>query len=51
MQGDKAIEVGLIDELGTSDDYLVGLSKKLKLYEIEYVEKKNLSERFAFSAQ
>ena len=50
-QGDKAIEVGLIDELGTSDDYLVGLSKKLKLYEIEYVEKKNLSERFAFSAQ
>ena len=50
-QGDKAIEVGLIDELGTSDDYLVGLSKKLKLYEIEYIEKKNLSERFAFSAQ
>ena len=50
-QGDKAIEVGLIDELGTSDDYLVGLSKKLKLYEIEYVEKKNLSERFAFSTQ
>ena len=50
-QGDKAIEVGLIDELGTSDDYLVGLSKKLKLYEIEYVENKNLSERFAFSAQ
>ena len=50
-QGKKAIEVGLIDALGTSDDYLVGLSKKLKLFEIDYVEKKNLTERFAFSAQ
>ena len=50
-QGEKAIEVGLIDALGTSDDYLVGLSKKLKLFEINYVEKKNLTERFAFSAQ
>ena len=50
-QGEKAIEVGLIDALGTSDDYLVGLSKKLKLFEIEYVEKKNLAEKFAFSAQ
>jgi len=50
-QGEKAIEVGLIDALGTSDDYLVGLSKKLKLFEINYVEKKNLAERFAFSAQ
>ena len=50
-QGEKAVEVGLIDALGTSDDYLVGLSKKLKLFEIEYVEKKNLAEKFAFSAQ
>ena len=50
-QGEKAIEVGLIDALGTSDDYLVELSKKLKLFEIDYVEKKNLTERFAFSAQ
>ena len=50
-QGEKAIEVGLIGAIGTSDDYLVGLSKKLKLFEIDYVEKKNLTERFAFSAQ
>ncbi len=50
-QGKKAIEVGLIDALSTSDDYLVRLSKKLKLFEIEYVEKKNLTERFAISAQ
>ena len=50
-QGEKALEVGLIDEICTSDDYLVTLSKKFKLFEIEYVEKKNLSERFAFAAE
>jgi serine protease SohB len=50
-QGEKALEVGLIDEIGTSDDYLVKLSKKFKLFEIEYIEKKNLSERFAFAAE
>ena len=50
-QGEKALEVGLIDEISTSDDYLVKLSKKFKLFEIEYVEKKNLSERFAFAAE
>jgi serine protease SohB len=50
-QGEKALEVGLIDEICTSDDYLVTLSKKFKLFEIEYVEKKNFSERFAFAAE
>ena len=50
-QGERALEVGLIDEIGTSDDYLVTLSKKFKLFEIEYIEKKNLSERFAFAAE
>ena len=50
-QGERALEVGLIDEIGASDDYLVTLSKKFKLFEIEYIEKKNLSERFAFAAE
>jgi serine protease SohB len=50
-QGDQALAVGLIDEIGTSDDYLVKLSKRFKLFEIEYVEKKNLSDRFAFGIQ
>ena len=40
-----------VDSLETSDNYLVGLSKKAKLYEIEFIEKKNLSEKFAFSMQ
>ena len=50
-QGEEAVEVGLVDSLETSDNYLVGLSKKAKLYEIEFIEKKNLSEKFAFSIQ
>jgi len=50
-QGKKAMEIGLIDEIGTSDDYLVKLSKEFNLFEIEYLEKKNLSDRFAFGLQ
>ena len=50
-QGEEAVEVGLVDSLETSDNYLVGLSKKAKLFEIEFIEKKNLSEKFAFSIQ
>mgnify|MGYP006246332297 FL=1 len=50
-QGEEAVEVGLVDSLETSDNYLVGLYKDAKLFEIEFVEKKNLSERFAFSMQ
>ena len=50
-QGEEAVKVGLVDSLETSDNYLVNLSKEAKLFEIEFVEKKNLSERFAFSMQ
>ena len=50
-QGDEAVKVGLVDSLETSDNYLIGLSKDAKLFEIEFVEKKNLTERFAISMQ
>jgi|TARA_B100001094_G_scaffold68309_1_gene64582 serine protease SohB len=50
-QGEEAVRVGLVDSLETSDNYLVNLSKDATLFEIEYLEKKNLSERFAFSMQ
>ena len=50
-QGEDAVRVGLVDSLETSDNYLVGLSKGAKLFELEFVEKKNLTERFAFSMQ
>ena len=50
-QGEEAVKVGFVDSLETSDNYLVNLSKEAKLLEIEFVEKKNLTERFAFSMQ
>jgi len=46
-QGDKAKKLGLIDEIATSDDYLLNLSEKFKLLEIQYFEKKPLSTKFA----
>ena len=50
-QGEEAVKVGLVDSLETSDNYLVNLSKEAKLFEIEFIEKKSLSEKFAFSMQ
>ena len=50
-QGEDAVKVGLVDSLETSDNYLVSLSKGAKLFEIEFLEKKNLTERFAVSMQ
>ena len=50
-QGDEALKLGLIDDIGTSDDYLVKLSKKFKLIEIEYFEKKPITARFATAAE
>ena len=50
-QGKKALEVGLIDEIGTSDDYLLKLTEKHKLFEIDYVEKKNITEKFGLGLQ
>ena len=46
-QGDKAVKLWLIDEIGTSDDYLLKLASKFKLLEIEYFEKKPLTARFS----
>ena len=50
-QGEDAVRVGLVDSLETSDNYLVSLSKGAKLFELEFTQKKNLTERFAFSMQ
>jgi serine protease SohB len=50
-QGEDAVKVGLVDSLETSDNYLVSLSKGAQLFEIEFIEKKNLTERFAISMQ
>jgi serine protease SohB len=48
--GTRAREMRLVDELITSDDYLLQNSEKTDIYAINYSVKKNLWEKFSFSA-
>jgi len=43
--GKQAIELKLVDELKTSDDYLSEAAQNADIYEIDYVRKKPLSEK------
>jgi serine protease SohB len=43
--GTQALELKLVDELNTSDDYLVAKSKEAHVYELHYHTKKSLSEK------
>ena len=49
--GTRALELGLIDEISTSDDFLLEASKISRLYEITYSAKKSVSERLLSSMQ
>jgi serine protease SohB len=49
--GTRALELGLIDEILTSDDYLLEASKKARVYEITYSAKKSVAERLLSSMQ
>ena len=48
--GRKAIDLGLIDELVTSDDYLSKAASEANIYELEYVRKKPVLEKLFSSA-
>lgn len=48
--GTKALELGLVDTIQTSDDYLQKLSKSHKVVAIKYEIKKGLAEKFAKAA-
>ena len=48
--GNKAKELGLVDVIGTSDDYLINASKSARVYQVKYSLKKNLAEKLANSA-
>ena len=48
--GTKALELGLVDTIQTSDDYLQKLSKSHKVVAIKYEVKKGLAEKFAKAA-
>jgi len=49
--GTRALERKLVDELKTSDDYLLENSKHADIYEITYVSKKSLIEKIGFQFQ
>jgi len=48
--GTKALELGLVDSIQTSDDYLQKISKSHKVVAIKYEVKKGLAEKFAKAA-
>lgn len=48
--GTKALELGLVDTIQTSDDYLQNMSKSHKVIAIKYEVKKGLAEKFAKAA-
>ncbi|MFZ0485885.1 MAG: protease SohB [Arenicellales bacterium] len=43
--GTDAVDMGLVDEIRTSDDYLLNASKDAQLYEVAYIPRKSVSER------
>lgn len=46
----RAIDLKLVDELKTSDDYLLAASKNYSIYEVEYKLKKRFGQRMASGA-
>lgn len=49
--GTRALERNLVDELKTSDDYLLESSKEADIYEIKYVSRKSLGEKLGIQMQ
>lgn len=49
--GAQALELNLVDELRTSDDYLLKQSQDAELYEIHYHMKKSLAEKISAQAR
>jgi serine protease SohB len=43
--GKRALELNLVDDLMTSDDYLVAASREAEIYEVSYAGKKTVGER------
>lgn len=49
--GTRALENHLVDELKTSDDYLLENSKQADIYEVTYTSKKSLLQKIGLQAQ
>lgn len=49
--GSRALECHLVDDLQTSDEYLLSLRDDCELYEINFSHKKTLQEKLGFAAE
>ncbi|MBC3764663.1 protease SohB [Neptunicella marina] len=48
--GSKALELGLVDDIQTSDDYLLTANENHKIYSVKYAIRKNIAEKFALAS-
>ena len=48
--GQKALELGLVDKIQTSDDFLLAAKDDKAIYSVKFSLKKNLAERFGMAA-
>lgn len=49
--GTRARELGLVDEVMTSDEYITGRLDSAEIFELSYVHKKSLQEKVGFAAE
>ncbi len=49
--GQRAVDVGLVDELMTSDEYLISLCTDTDVYEVKFEIKKSIMAKFGMSTQ
>ena len=47
--GSQALELGLIDQIGTSDDYIMSVFPERDIYAVKYAVKKNVAEKLGMS--
>jgi serine protease SohB len=49
--GLRAMDVALVDDLQTSDEYLVSRAEQADVFEVAYVLKKKLHQKLGFAAE
>ena len=49
--GSKALEMALVDDIQTSDEYLVSCIQEAQVFEVAYVQKKKLHQRLGIAAE
>ena len=49
--GSRAQQIGLVDDIKTSDEYLTALAKDRSVFEVHYIEKKTLPEKLGIAVE